>query len=240
MDVYLPKNPKSTFPFVMFVHGGYWVAGDRNYHQWIFGVYGSVGLVLAKFGIGTAVISYRLSPETAIEGQVADVTAAKDFVAKNMSAWGSNGKLFLMGHSAGGHLVSLLHAKDTAHQLSGAIALSPILDVAYMINTSSANFNNSIGYPVFGNDTGMWAQYSPYEVLNNNLDQLKGLHIFLAEHDFPGILKRGLSLKESFDHAGHPLNVEVIPRLDHAAMASSFGKKSNQLADKVASIIHQQ
>src|ERR1022692_1687969 len=57
LDLYLPKG-KKDFPVVVFVHGGAWVFGDRNF----FGVYEGVGKMFARHGIGAAVISYRLSP----------------------------------------------------------------------------------------------------------------------------------------------------------------------------------
>src|SRR5262249_27444380 len=58
LDLYLPKDHKD-FPVLLFVHGGAWSTGDRNY----FGVYAALGRFYAKHGLGTVVISYRLSPQ---------------------------------------------------------------------------------------------------------------------------------------------------------------------------------
>ncbi len=57
LDLYLPKG-KTSFPVVMFVHGGSWTFGDRVY----FGIYEGVGKMFARHGVGAVVISYRLSP----------------------------------------------------------------------------------------------------------------------------------------------------------------------------------
>ena len=57
LDLYLPKG-KTDFPVVLFVHGGGWVFGDKNF----FGVYEGVGKMFARHGIGAVVTNYRLSP----------------------------------------------------------------------------------------------------------------------------------------------------------------------------------
>src|SRR4051794_20374857 len=57
LDLYLPEGAKD-FPVLFFIHGGGWVSGDRDFH---FGLYANVGRAFAKKGIGTVIISYRLS-----------------------------------------------------------------------------------------------------------------------------------------------------------------------------------
>src|SRR5438270_3997212 len=57
LDLYLPQG-KTDFPVVMFVHGGAWMFGDKDF----FGVHEAIGRMFARHGIGAAVISYRLTP----------------------------------------------------------------------------------------------------------------------------------------------------------------------------------
>src|SRR5437870_5778053 len=56
LDVYVPRGRKD-FPVVFFVHGGAWRNGDKNF----FGVYGNLGMFLARQGIGAVITNYRLS-----------------------------------------------------------------------------------------------------------------------------------------------------------------------------------
>src|SRR5262245_46315612 len=53
LDLYLPKGVKD-YPVMMFVHGGAWASGRKE-------LYGTLGALFARNGIGTAVINYRLS-----------------------------------------------------------------------------------------------------------------------------------------------------------------------------------
>ena len=71
LDLYLPKG-KTDFPVVLFVHGGGWVFGDKNF----FGVYEGIGKMFARHGIGAVVTNYRLSPGVKHPEHIKDVARA--------------------------------------------------------------------------------------------------------------------------------------------------------------------
>lgn len=101
LDLYLPKG-KKNFPVMMFLHGGSWRTGDRS-------MYGPFGNRFAKAGIGVAIPSYRLMPRSPYPAQIEDAAAAFAWVYRNIAQYGGDAaRLYLAGHSAGGHLVSLL------------------------------------------------------------------------------------------------------------------------------------
>jgi len=101
LDLYLPRHLE-RFPVVVFIHGGYWHSQDKNYFQAVTGLYGNVGLALAKQGIGAVVINYRLSPEVTIEGQLDDFAQAVRWTRERIGSYGGQVEsLFLAGHSAG-------------------------------------------------------------------------------------------------------------------------------------------
>ncbi len=133
LDLYLPKD-KTKFPLFVFIHGGSWASGDR-------GLYGPIGVMLAKRGIGVAIPSYRLMPKNPHPSQVEDVAAAFAWVVKNAKQYGADeSRIFLGGHSAGGHLSSLIaldpsllakHGVDPA-AIKGVAALSGVYDVSLL------------------------------------------------------------------------------------------------------------
>src|SRR6185437_10512846 len=73
LDVYRPKDAKSAFPVVVFVHGGYWRAGDKNYAQWLTGLYGNMGVALSQLGVGGVITNYRLYPDAKLDDMLDDV-----------------------------------------------------------------------------------------------------------------------------------------------------------------------
>ncbi len=95
------------WPTVVFVHGGGWDSGDRDFTFGREDVYNNVGRFFARHGVGAAVVSYRLLPEAEWDGQAADVAAAVAWVSRNVAAYGGNPEaLVLMGHSAGAQHVT--------------------------------------------------------------------------------------------------------------------------------------
>lgn len=106
LDLFIPKGLKD-FPVLIFVHGGAWATGDRN-------LYGSFGRTFAKNGIGTVVISYRLTPKVQHPGHIEDVARAFAWTHKNIAKYGGRpDQIFVTGQSAGGHLTALLATNET-------------------------------------------------------------------------------------------------------------------------------
>lgn len=105
LDLFLPRG-RRDYPILFFVHGGGWVSGDRK-------LYSSVGRVFARNGVGTAVISYRLTPEVRHPGHIEDVAKAFAWVKQNIAERGGRAdRIFVAGQSAGGHLSALLATNE--------------------------------------------------------------------------------------------------------------------------------
>jgi acetyl esterase/lipase len=131
LDLYLPKDQKN-FPVLVFVHGGSWRSGDRS-------SYPALGNRFAKLGIAVAVPSYRLMPKNPHPAQIEDVAAAFAWVYKNIPRYGGDsGRIYVAGHSAGGHLVALLALDDTylkkydvpMSAIRGVASISGVYDVS--------------------------------------------------------------------------------------------------------------
>jgi acetyl esterase/lipase len=156
LDLYLPKG-QQEFPVVFFVHGGAW----RNGHKDYFGVYSTFGMSLARRGIGAVVPNYRLSPEVQHPDHIKDVAKAFAWTCKNIAKYGGRpDQIFVCGHSAGGHLVSLLATDDrylkaeglTLKAIRGAIPMSGV----YTIPEVSELFTS-----MFGSDAKVRREASP-------------------------------------------------------------------------------
>ncbi len=133
LDLYLPRGQKD-FPVLLFVHGGAWVHGDKNF----LGIYSNFATFWAKRGIGTVVINYRLSPGVKHPEHIKDVARAFAWTHKNIQKYGGRpDEIFVCGHSAGGHLISLLATDETylkaeglnLHDIKGAIPISGVYRV---------------------------------------------------------------------------------------------------------------
>ncbi len=120
LDVFVPHGKKDC-PVVVLVHGGAWIMGDNR----CCGLYSSVGQFLASQGIIAVLPNYRLSPAVKHPEHIRDVALAVRWTKYHVHEYGGrDDELVLMGHSAGGHLVSLLATDD---QYLSAVGVSPSL-----------------------------------------------------------------------------------------------------------------
>jgi len=108
LDLFVPKG-KKDFPVVVLVHGGCWTIGDKS----CCGLYSAVGHFLASRGVGVVLPNYRLSPWVKHPEHIKDVARAFAWTHENIGKYGGDpGRLFIGGHSAGGHLAALLASDE--------------------------------------------------------------------------------------------------------------------------------
>jgi acetyl esterase/lipase len=157
LDLYLPKGQKD-FPVVMWVYGGGWSSGDKDVK-----LYGEIGRLLARKGIGAAVINYRLAPDHPHPEQIQDVARAFAWLHANVEKHGGRkDQIFVSGHSAGGHLVALL-ASDEQYLRAEKLHFSDIKGVIAVSGVYLISGKISLGMfeRAFGSDKKVWAEASP-------------------------------------------------------------------------------
>ncbi len=100
LDIYQPSKSTDN-AVVIFIHGGYWDEGDKD-------IYGFLGRNFAQKDIVTVIPNYTLSPYGNYDTMAKEVVAAIQWSADNISTYnGDPDNIYLMGHSAGGHLIAL-------------------------------------------------------------------------------------------------------------------------------------
>jgi len=106
-----------------FIHGGYWRSTDRE--NW-----GYVAQGPLAHGINVANIEYTLAPANRIEGIVAEVKQALAYLRANLVRLGGDAdKLYVSGHSAGGHLTAMMVGEPG---IKGTMPISGVFDMLPM------------------------------------------------------------------------------------------------------------
>ncbi len=104
LDLWLPANRSGKVPLIIFVHGGGWKRGSKDNAA----SHSAPGHFTGD-GYAYASINYRLVPAATVEEQAADVASALAALRRRADALGIDaGRIVLMGHSAGAHLVALV------------------------------------------------------------------------------------------------------------------------------------
>lgn len=127
-DLFLPDDEPRGL--VVFVHGGYWLALDK-------GSWSHLAAGLVAHGFAVAMPSYTLCPEIRIAGITAEIGAAISAAAAMVA-----GPIMLIGHSAGGHLVSRMAcanapvADAVRSRIRHVLSLSGLHDLRPLMKTA--------------------------------------------------------------------------------------------------------
>jgi acetyl esterase/lipase len=163
-DVYVPKGARNA-PVVVMVHGGGWRIGDKRSR----GVVGNKVARWSRDGIVVISVNYRMLPGTDPVEQARDVARALAAAQRRMSEWGGDAdRVVLMGHSAGAHLVALLHTNPSLATTFGARPWlgTVILDSAALDLVETMTMPHLPLYTrAFGSDRDYWREASPYHHL---------------------------------------------------------------------------
>jgi arylformamidase len=118
-------------PLLLFIHGGYWRALDKADFSFL-------APAFTRAGVSVALAGYSLCPQITIDGIVGQIRTAVAWLARNAHRYGADpGKLFVCGHSAGGHLTAMMAATHwpsfaadlPADILKGAVPISGLYDL---------------------------------------------------------------------------------------------------------------
>jgi len=110
-------------PVLAFIHGGYWQMRAKE-------LFAFVAEGPLAWGINVALIGYTLAPQKRLDGIVAEIHAALDWLNSSIPTLGGDReRLFISGWSAGGHLTAMAMSHPAAR---GGLAISGIYDLEPM------------------------------------------------------------------------------------------------------------
>jgi acetyl esterase/lipase len=219
LDLYIPKTA-NNYPVVVLVHGGAWAFGGKQYM-------GGLAYALARNGYAVANINYRLTPRVKHPGHVEDVASAIAWVKGNIAKYGADpDTIFIAGHSAGGHLVSLValdgkylkkHGIDPNKDLAGVVSISGVYRI-----------NHHVLDPVFTDNKKAWEDASP---INHISKDSPPFLILYAEHEMQGkipLVEQAEEFYESLQDAGVDSKIRQIPGVNHDTIIRSVATKTSQ------------
>ena len=111
---HFPGDP--SLPLLVFIHGGYWQMRAKE-------VFAFLAAGPLAHGIGVALVGYTLAPQIRLDGIVAEIRMALDFVSKKYNT------IVLSGWSAGGHLTAMGMGHPA---VQAGLAISGIYDLEPM------------------------------------------------------------------------------------------------------------
>lgn len=186
LNVFSPRKHSDPKSVLIFVHGGNWNSGKKSQ-------YNIIGAHWAKKDVVTVIVDYPLSPVADYNDMAISIAKSVKWVKENIRRYGGDpAKIFLSGHSAGGHLAALValdehYFKDICleNPLAGLILIDAAgLDMHGYLTEEKFEKGNTYLH-TFSNDPNNWKKASPLYHFHQNMPPML---IYRGGKTYPSIL----------------------------------------------------
>ena len=222
------KAEQPNAPLIIGFHGGGFLFGGcaMNDAMW--------RAVVDALGCNVASVEYRKSPEYRYMDALMDAIEASQYLKAHAQAFGHNGKLTVMGYSAGANLAAAACIYAGTHGLdlfSRQVLMYPFLDLDTDPATKGPGSLDGPIMQVFNELHCLPAEtrnplVSPIFATPENLTGLPSAIIVLADND--NLKMEGRLYGEKLLEVGVPVAMTVSPDMPHGFFESGFGKISEK------------
>ncbi|MDQ6480273.1 alpha/beta hydrolase [Dyadobacter sp. LHD-138] len=220
LNIFEPRRPKSPTDVLIFIHGGNWNSGKKSQ-------YNLFGRNWTKKDIVAVIPDYPLSP-TATYKEMAEYTARSvKWVKENIQHYsGDPDRIFISGHSAGGHLAALVAIDEQyfnklgiENPVKGLILIDAAgLDMyGYLLEEKFPNDNTYL--KTFTSGQKIWKEASPLYHLHNNMPPMT---IFLGGKTYPSIAVSNDKFIKSLQEFAPGTPFQILKNKKHIPMITQF------------------
>lgn len=222
IDIF-PAERKDA-PLYVFIHGGYWYSLDKSDYSY-------VAEGMRPHGVATVVNNFGLAPDHDMDEIVRQNRAALAWLWRHARDHGADpARIYVAGHSAGGHLAAMLLATDWTglgsdlppDLVKGACAIGGIFDLE-PIRLSFLNAKLHLTP----------AQVERHSPLRQTYPTAAPLLLVVAADEFDEFHRQSRAMTEFWQGQGHSAELVVPQGLDHFDVV-------NQLKDPGCALVRLQ
>lgn len=215
-----PADPTETHLLVVFYHGGWWKAGNKDDRMML-------AESLVTEGVALASVGYPLAPATPLR-VIADAAlrAARTLGPYGRRRTGRTLSIVLCGNSAGGHLACHVAGALRASPLAGDPQIAGLCSVSGLYDLSPLR-------QAFTND---WLRLSDQDV--ESLSPVRWLPnpampvlITAGAREPPGFLAQKESYARYLAQQGSPVTEVLLPDHDHFTAIAEIGRPGSVIYD---------
>lgn len=209
-----PEQPNGLV--LAFIHGGGWTNG---YKEWM----AFMAPALTAQGITFASIGYRLAPGTLFPHGFQDtLDGFAALHARVGEVGGDPARMFVGGHSAGGHYAALMAVTDdwqAPRGLPGDV-VTGCLPVSGVFDFRPGNGMTMRPRFLGAEDSGMEEPASPI----TNIARTPPFFLAWGTEDFPHLRDQGAAMAEALRARGGTANVMILEGCDHFGASYASGE----------------
>lgn len=237
LNVFAPSKNNRLKPIYIFVHGGNWNSGNKK-------LYSYFGSRMARKGIVTVIPDYPKSPKAGYEEMAEDIAAAVKWVKNNITAYGGDSnRIFISGHSAGGHLAALISIKPDyfkkekiPNPIKGIILIDAAgLDMYNYLKEEHLPEGDTY-LTTFSNDPALWKAASPIYFLHNGMPPML---IYQGGKTYPSISSSNEKFTDSLKKYDVKFSYHILPGKKHVPMITQFFNPWNKRYKEMVSFMNQ-
>jgi acetyl esterase/lipase len=229
LDVYRPHDARGA-PVIVFFYGGDWTHGQRQWYRF-------VGSALSARGVVVVIPDYRKYPTVRMDGFMRDAGAAVAWAHNHAAAYGGDAhRLFVMGHSSGGHIAALLatdgqwlrQAGLSPAALTGCIGLAGVYDFVPI----PPNEHDMLG--MFGQTT---AEATPAEPISHVSGDEPPMLLLHGTDDKEVAPTNSQSLARVLRAHGDNVTLRLYPGVGHSALLFALSRPLRAHASTLQDIV---
>lgn len=211
LDIFPASQPGA--PVQVFIHGGYWRSLEKGLFHFIAGSF-------LDHNITYVAINYPLAPQATMDEIVASCRQAIIWLYRNIARYnGDPHKIYISGHSAGGHLVASLMATEwrdlaadlPADPIKGGCAISGLFN---LIPIQLCYVNDEVRL-----DEAMARRNSPVFLPPTSKSSLI---VAVGGEESEEYLAQSQELAAAWSQAGLPVTPLVVPGANHFSILDSL------------------
>jgi arylformamidase len=236
IDLFGPFGQDSPAPILLWLPGGGWRTHARS-DVW------SLPTFARRNGLLLAACDYRAIPGHGARHMAQDAASAFAWIREHAEAFGGNpDRIFVMGHSAGGHLAALINCDPAylaSHRLSPAdMAGVILLDGAAYDAAEQAAFLQAHGRTADFFDVlfeGDMAAFTPADRITAETPSAPMLILYASARPYAQAQVRALAA--ALDRAGRPYRLYPDSTANHISIAQAFGRHGDRSSRVAAAFI---
>lgn len=219
LNVYSPWRNKQPAPVMVFIHGGSWKSGRKELYYYL-------GKRLARKGVVAVVIDYPLSPAAQYNEMALSAARAVQWTQEHIADYGGDpDRIFVSGHSAGGHLAALIAVRDAyfdtlgiANPIRGVVLIDAAgLDMYGYLSERAPEERKYLS--TFTEDPATWKEASPLYHLHQGLPPFL---IYRGGKTYPSIIKSNDKFAKALQPYGSSFNYRIQRGKKHIPMIVQF------------------
>lgn len=227
LNVFYPKKTAELKEVLIFIHGGNWRSGDKS-------IYNFFGKRFAKKGIVTVIIGYPHEPPVTYDDMATSTALAVLWVKNNIQQYGGNpDKIFISGHSAGGHLASLVSIRNeyfdslkAANPIKGTIMIDAAGQDMYDYLKKENLKKDHHYFRVFTSNPTIWKEASPLYHLHKGMPKML---IYQGEKTYTSIKVSNQKFVTALKEYVSKPNFHIIKNKGHIPMILQFYNSDNPI-----------